>query len=165
VVRRNVENAVTIPAFHKKYKYLARSASPSSTKRQSTSKHFGSFRITLRVLYNINDMDSDRVYIQVGDHVHYWRDEKLFIFDDTLQHQSVNESEDLRFCMFVDILRPTLFPRLLSGLNDRRPHATRRPVQPRLRQELGHAQVRLIDEPKTRRCETVHDTGSVGRVS
>ena len=54
--------------------------------------------------------------IQVGDQIHYWRDEKLFIFDDTLQHQSCNESEKVRYCMFVDILRPSLFPRLMSGI-------------------------------------------------
>ena len=44
------------------------------------------------------------------------RDEKLFIFDDTLQHQSCNESEKIRYCLFVDILRPSLFPRLMSGI-------------------------------------------------
>ncbi len=113
---KNVDNAVNIPEFHRDYKYIRTIGVSIFNKKNSTSKHFGSFRMTLRVLYNVNDITSDQVYIQVGDHFHYWRDNKLFIFDDTLQHQSFNESDDLRFCMFVDILRPSLFPRLLSGI-------------------------------------------------
>jgi len=52
----------------------------------------------------------------VGRHTHYWRDGKLFIFDDTLQHQSCNGSDEPRYCMFVDILRPSPFPRLMSAV-------------------------------------------------
>ena len=40
----------------------------------------------------------------------------MFIFDDTLQHQSVNESDGVRYCLFVDMLRPTPWPWLLSGV-------------------------------------------------
>ncbi len=71
--------------------------------------------MTLRVLYNINQINSDQVYIKVGNHTNYWRDNKLFIFDDTLQHQSCNQSDEIRYCMFVDILRPSLFPGCMSA--------------------------------------------------
>ena len=68
------------------------------------------------MLYNINPIDSKQVYIKVGSHVHYWRENKLFIFDDTLRHESCNKSDEVRYCMFVDILRPSLFPRLMSAI-------------------------------------------------
>jgi beta-hydroxylase len=84
--------------------------------RQSTGKHFGPLRVTLRVLYSINDIKSEDVYIKVGGHINRWRDNKLFIFDDTLQHQSCNESDEVRYCLFVDILRPSLFPRLMNAI-------------------------------------------------
>jgi beta-hydroxylase len=49
----------------------------------------------------------------VGDVTSYWKDNKLFIFDDTLMHQSFNESDNIRYCLFVDILRPSVMPMLL----------------------------------------------------
>jgi beta-hydroxylase len=113
---KNVQTSVNIAEFHREFKYIRTIGVSIFNKRQSTGKHFGTFRVTLRVLYNINDINSDKVYIKVGKHINYWRDKKLFIFDDTLQHQSCNESDDVRYCMFVDILRPSLFPRLMSAL-------------------------------------------------
>jgi aspartyl/asparaginyl beta-hydroxylase (cupin superfamily) len=103
----NVDTFLNVPAFHEPYKYIQTIGVSVFNKRQSTSKHFGPFRATLRVLYNINNVESKDVYIEVGDVIHRWRDEKLFIFDDTLQHQSFNESDGVRYCLFVDIIRPT----------------------------------------------------------
>jgi beta-hydroxylase len=40
----------------------------------------------------------------------------LFIFDDTLLHVSANETDQLRYCMFVDILRPSPFPAVMSAV-------------------------------------------------
>ena len=112
----NVDNSIEIPAFHEKYNYIHTIGVSVFNKRQSTSKHFGPFRATLRVLYNINQMDDDSAYITVGDVTNYWRTDKLFIFDDTLMHQSFNETEQARYCMFIDILRPSLMPQLYSGI-------------------------------------------------
>jgi beta-hydroxylase len=113
---KNVAASIDVPEFHQKFRYIRTIGISVFNKRQKTSKHFGPLRITLRVLYNINHIDSRDVYIRVGSHTHRWREEKLFIFDDTLQHQSVNESDEVRYCLFVDILRPSLFPRLLSAV-------------------------------------------------
>ena len=70
--------------------------------------------MTLRVLYNIDVAPSSSAYIQVGNHINRWCDSRLFIFDDTLMHQSVNDSDDVRYCMFIDILRPSACTWLLS---------------------------------------------------
>lgn len=67
------------------------------------------------MLYNLNDLNDHSAYIVVGDQTNYWRDNKLFIFDDTLLHQSFNETEQTRYCMFVDIVRPSPFPRLMGA--------------------------------------------------
>lgn len=106
----NVDSPVDIPAFHEDYRYVQTIGVSVFNKKQSTSKHFGPFRATLRVLYNINDVTDPNAYIEVGDVKHVWRDKKLFIFDDTLMHQSFNETDQVRYCLFVDILRPAVSP-------------------------------------------------------
>jgi aspartyl/asparaginyl beta-hydroxylase (cupin superfamily) len=110
----NVQSSIDVPEFHRDYKYIRTIGVSIFNTKQSTAKHFGPLRVTLRVLYNINDITSDKVYIEVGNHINYWRKKKLFIFDDTLQHKSCNQSDEVRYCMFVDILRPSLIPRLMS---------------------------------------------------
>ena len=105
---RNVPTSVDVPEFHREYKYIRTIGVSIFSKRQSTGKHFGPLRITLRVLYNINPIRSKHVYIKVGNRINRWCDNPLFIFDDTLQHQSCNQSDEVRYCMFVDILRPRL---------------------------------------------------------
>jgi beta-hydroxylase len=113
---KNIETSLDIPEFHQNYKHIRTIGVSVFNKKQSTGKHFGPLRVTLRVLYNINAIDDRNVYIKVGNHIHHWQDNKLFIFDDTLQHLSCNQSDAVRYCMFVDILRPTLFPRLTSAI-------------------------------------------------
>ena len=106
----NVETVVNVPAFHETFEYVTTIGVSVFNKRQSTSKHFGPLRVSLRVLYNVNDMTGNSAYIVVGNTKQYWRDNKLFIFDDTLLHQSFNESDKQRYCLFVDIVRPTMIP-------------------------------------------------------
>lgn len=113
---KNIDNAIEIPAFHEKYRFIRTIGVSVFNKKQSTSKHFGPFRPTLRILYNINQMNDDLAYITVGNVTNYWRTSKLFIFDDTLMHQSINETDQTRYCMFIDILRPSLLPGLFSGV-------------------------------------------------
>jgi len=113
---KNLQTSVEMPEYHQPFRFVRTIGVSIFNKKQSTGKHFGPLRVTLRVLYNVNTIDDRNVYIQVGEHINYWRDNKLFIFDDTLQHQSCNESEKVRYCLFVDILRPSAFPRLMSAI-------------------------------------------------
>jgi hypothetical protein len=112
----NADTFLDIPEFHEGWKYVQTIGVSVFNKKVSTSKHFGYLRASLRVLYNLNDMKDDSAYIVVGDTTQYWRENKLFIFDDTLLHQSFNETDQPRYCMFVDILRPTLFPRVMGAV-------------------------------------------------
>jgi aspartyl/asparaginyl beta-hydroxylase len=110
----NIDTFLDIPAFHEGWNYIQTIGVSVFNKKVSTSKHFGYMRASLRVLYNLNDMKDDSAYIVVGDTTSYWRENKLFIFDDTLLHQSFNETDQTRYCMFVDIVRPTPFPRIMK---------------------------------------------------
>ena len=112
----NIDTFLDTPAFHERWNYIQTIGVSVFNRKISTSRHFGPIRPTLRVLYNLNDIDDRSAYIVVGDTVNYWKNSKLFIFDDTLLHQSFNNSDKLRYCLFVDIVRPSLFPQLLRSL-------------------------------------------------
>ena len=112
----NVNTVIDVPAFHRDYKFIKTIGVSVFRKKESTSKHFGPLRATFRVLYNVNDMDDKSAYIVVGGTTNYWKENKLFFFDDTLLHQSCNESDKVRYCMFIDIARPSSVPALLAGV-------------------------------------------------
>ncbi len=111
---KNIDSFLKIPEFHHNFKYIKTVGVSVFNKQTSTSTHFGPLRVTLRVLYNFNPTQNEHIYIQVGKHQHYWHDNPYFIFDDTLQHKSVNQSEQIRYCLFVDIIRPSQHPEFLS---------------------------------------------------
>jgi aspartyl/asparaginyl beta-hydroxylase (cupin superfamily) len=105
----NVDNKITIDTFQQSFKYVKTIGISIFNQNKSTSRHFGPMRLTLRVLYNLNPTNNSGVYIQVSDHKHYWHDNPLFIFDDTYIHQSFNNSDQMRYCMFIDIVRPSSY--------------------------------------------------------
>jgi aspartyl/asparaginyl beta-hydroxylase (cupin superfamily) len=111
-----VNTFLDVPAFDQPWKYIRTIGVSVFDKKVSTSKHFGFMRASLRILYNLNDMNDNSAYIVVGDKISYWRENKLFIFDDTLLHESVNATNQPRFCLFVDMLRPTLLPSVMSAI-------------------------------------------------
>ncbi len=104
---KNIENNYNLAEFHKDYKYVITIGISVFNKKVSTSAHFGPLRASLRFLYNINVVEGKNAWIEVGNKKHYWSEDPVFIFDDTLLHQSFNETDDLRYCLFVDVLRPT----------------------------------------------------------
>ena len=112
----NVQTFLDVPALHQPWKYIQTIGVSVFNKKVSTSKHFGQVRASLRILYNLNDMNDYSAYITVGDKVSYWRENKLFIFDDTLLHSSVNETNQARYCLFVDMVRPTPFPGVMRAV-------------------------------------------------
>jgi len=112
----NKDTLFDVPAFHQPWKYIQTIGVSVFNKKVSTSLHFGFMRATLRILYNLNDMNDDSAYIVVGNTTSYWRENKLFIFDDTLLHQSFNETDQTRYCLFVDMIRPSLFPGVMRAL-------------------------------------------------
>jgi beta-hydroxylase len=112
----NVDTFLNIPAFHQPWKYIQTIGVSVFNKKVSTSKHFGFMRASLRILYNLNDINHNSAYIVVGDETSYWCENKLFIFDDTLLHESVNQTDQTRYCLFVDMIRPSPFPGFMRGV-------------------------------------------------
>jgi len=75
----------------------------------------GSLSPALKRWYNLNEMTDDSAYIVVGDTTNRWRDNKLFIFDDTLLHESISQTDRARYCLFVDMIRRIPFPAVMRA--------------------------------------------------
>jgi len=103
-----------IPAFERNYRFIKTIAVSVFNTRERTSWHFGPLRLTFRVLYNLDPIDSREVFIEVDDKVHYWIDDPLFIFDDTVFHRSINDVDHVRYCLFMDIIRPNYSHKLFD---------------------------------------------------
>lgn len=113
---KNIENDYNIPEFHDEYKYITTIGVSVFNKKSSTAAHFGPFRASLRVLYNVNNIVGREAYIDTQNVRNYWSENKLFIFDDTLYHQSFNKTDHPRHCLFVDIIRPTYLPKTMRAI-------------------------------------------------
>lgn len=105
---------VRIPAFERNYRFIKTIAVSVFNTRERTSWHFGPLRFTFRVLYNLDPIDSRDVFIEVDDKAHYWIDDPLFIFDDTVFHRSINDVDHVRYCLFMDIVRPNYSHKLFD---------------------------------------------------
>ena len=57
-------------------------------------------RLTYRVLYNFNKVSKPGSYIEADGTINVWKKDPLFIFDDTLIHQSFNEEDNSRYCIY-----------------------------------------------------------------
>jgi len=112
----NRKNNIEIPEFHHDYKYIQTIGVSAFNKHCSTSRHFGPLRLTYRLLYNLKPKKDNGVYIEANNKHHFWYQNPLFIFDDTYVHQSFNESDEVRYCLFVDFIRPSPLPFAYSAL-------------------------------------------------
>lgn len=98
-----------IPEFEQDFRHIKTIAISVLNTRERTSRHFGPLRLTFRVLYNLEPVDSADVFIEVDGVTHYWNENPLFIFDDTFFHRSINDVDQIRYCLFMDIIRPNYF--------------------------------------------------------
>jgi len=91
----------TISEFNNNYKYIKTIGVSLFREKTSTSRHFGPLRMTYRILYNFNKVKKEGSFIEADGRINKWKYDPLFIFDDTLIHQSFNEEDDLRYCAFI----------------------------------------------------------------
>ena len=106
----------SVPEFNKEYRHIKTIGVSVFNSKESTSVHFGPIRLTVRVLYNLTPRQTDKIFIEVNGEKHYWHDDPLFIFDDTIEHRSVNDEDGERCVVFVDVLRPSPLVDLQQGL-------------------------------------------------
>ena len=104
----------SISEFTKDYKYIKTIGVSLFREKTSTSRHFGPLRMTYRILYNFNKVKKEGSFIEADGRINKWKYDPLFIFDDTLIHQSFNEEDNLRYCAFIDIIRPSYFDHLMK---------------------------------------------------
>lgn len=103
-----------IPAFEQEFRYIKTIAVSVFNTREHTSRHFGPLRFSFRVLYNLDPAPGHDVFIEANGETHYWSEDPLYIFDDTVFHRSVNDVDHVRYCLFMDIMRPSYAPRVLD---------------------------------------------------
>jgi len=113
----NVDTNLPCPLFHKNFKRILTIGVSNFKPNSKTTQHFGWFRAGVRVLINIDeDVDKD-AYIDVNNQRHVWKtDGPLFIFDDTVLHQSFNLTDKNRNVLFIDVTRPSLIPFIINGV-------------------------------------------------
>ena len=104
----------SIIEFNKDYKHIKTIGVSLFRKKTSTSRHFGPLRATFRILYNFNKIKNEGSYIEADGRINKWKHNPVFIFDDTLIHQSFNDEDDLRYCAFIDIIRPSYFENIMK---------------------------------------------------
>jgi aspartyl/asparaginyl beta-hydroxylase (cupin superfamily) len=105
-----------VPEFNKDFNYVKTIAVSVFSGKESTTWHYGPIRLSLRLLLNLRPADTDRVFIECNGVQHRWRDNPLYIFDDTLFHRSVNEHDGRRYNVFMDVIRPSPFPKLIAAM-------------------------------------------------
>ena len=94
----NIDNALDCNLFHQKFK---------------TIQPIGNS--TIRVLINIDQNIDQNAYIDVNNVRHNWKIHgPLFIFDDTIMHQSFNMTDKNRHCLFIDITRPSYLSPIIN---------------------------------------------------
>jgi beta-hydroxylase len=112
----NIENQYSCPLFHQNFKHILTIGISAFNKQTQTTQHFGWLRAGIRVLINIDEHLDPGAYIDVNNKRHVWcTDGPVFIFDDTVLHQSFNLTDKNRNCLFIDIVRPSPFPALVSS--------------------------------------------------
>ena len=52
----------------------------------------------------------------MADHVHYWREGELFLFDDGWDHEAWNDSEETRVVLIFEAWRPDLRPEEITAI-------------------------------------------------
>ncbi len=110
--------SIVVPGFQTDFRFVRTIGISVFKQDEATTRHFGPLRATLRVLCNLDRSPGPEARIEVGQTVHRWRDDPLFIFDDTLRHQSFNDGAGRRACLFVDVLRPTPWRAVMSAVAD-----------------------------------------------
>ena len=56
-------------------------------------------------------------WLRVGNETRHWEEGKLMIFDDSIEHEAKNESDQTRIILLFDIWRPELSEHERTGIS------------------------------------------------
>ena len=111
----NLDTLLNVPAFHQPWKYIQ----TIEVDLQSESIDLEALRLAARVvagaLQSQRDEGRFRLHRRRRHHQPLARKPAVH-FRRTLLHLSANETDQVRYCLFVDIVRPTPFPRVMTGV-------------------------------------------------
>lgn len=79
--------------------------------------HRGPFRGCVRCHLGI-DIPNNNCYIKISDIKYYWKKGKCLVFDDTYEHEVINDSNHDRIVLFLDIQRPLKNYNLIKFINN-----------------------------------------------
>jgi aspartyl/asparaginyl beta-hydroxylase (cupin superfamily) len=75
--------------------------------------------LNTRLIGHLGLITPDGCGLRVGNETRYWREGHAWLFDDTIEHEAWNDSDQLRVILLFDIWRPELSPlerELVSGV-------------------------------------------------
>lgn len=84
--------------------------------------HKGPTRAVVRAHLGLKvPKEREKVWIRVDDQILHWEEGKVLLFDDSYEHEVLNDTDELRAVLFLDIVRPmdkigTFFNRILFAL-------------------------------------------------
>ncbi len=77
--------------------------------------------------------EREKVWIRVDDQILHWEEGKVLLFDDSYEHEVLNDTDEMRAVLFLDVVRPmdkvgTFFNRILFALIKASPYV-RKPIK------------------------------------
>jgi beta-hydroxylase len=95
----------------KKYKNIKLAMFSTLPPNSTMAPHRGPLKGVLRCLYKLEFKgERNTACLQIKNKIFDWYDNDYIIFDDTLTHNTWNNSDKPRVVLFLDIERPLIFP-------------------------------------------------------
>lgn len=80
-------------------------------------EHRGPYNGVIRCLLGLKIPKAKEMCgFRIGEEIRHWETGKCMLFDDTFRHEAWNNSDEIRVCLFLDVVRPLKFP--MSVLNN-----------------------------------------------
>ncbi|MFN3609944.1 MAG: aspartyl/asparaginyl beta-hydroxylase domain-containing protein, partial [Hyphomonas sp.] len=64
--------------------------------------------INIRLIGHLPLLVPGPAWLRVGNDVHHWKEGRLVVFDDTIEHEAKNEADETRVVLLFDFWRPEL---------------------------------------------------------
>ena len=113
--KKNCKLMPVTTAILKRHPYVISAYISVLGPRKKLNPHSGPFSGVLRLHLALDIPHPHRCYLQVRGERAYWREGHCLLFDDTYEHCAVNNTDELRAVLFMDVLKP--LPRPLNWLN------------------------------------------------
>lgn len=108
--RRNCNRMPHTSQILRKHAYIISAYISILGPRKRLNPHTGPYSGVLRLHLALDIPHPRRCWIDVGGERGYWKEGKCILFDDTYEHTAVNNTDDLRAVLFMDVAKPLPLP-------------------------------------------------------